>query len=63
MKTILVCRIGDNYGLGSALGMERRGTIWAVACDEATPGALFCSGKWYRRFDDFKSAEKFCQEA
>ena len=62
MKTILVCRTGDNYNLATALGMERHGTIWAVECDEATPGALYDNGKWYRRFDDFKSAEKFCQE-
>ncbi len=62
MKTIVVCRIGENYRLGESLGMDRHGIIWAVECDEATQGALFCYGKWYRRFDDFKSAEKFCQE-
>lgn len=62
MKTIKVCKLGENWHLGQALGNGRHDVCWAVECSEASTGALECEGKYYRRFDDFKTAEKFCQE-
>ena len=64
MKTIKVCKIGENWGLGQVLGNARHDTCWAVECDEYSPGAIERETgrgvKWYRRFNTFHEAEKFC---
>jgi len=62
MKTIKVCRIGENWHLGQILGNAKHDVCWAVECDEATAGALESDGKYYRRFDSFQDAENFCND-
>ena len=62
MRTIKVCKIGENFGLGQAVGNGRHDTCWVVECDQATPGCIEYNGKFYRKFNTFDSAEKFCHE-
>ncbi len=59
MVNIDMCEIGHNYSLGQVLGNNKYEKCWAVECNKDTPASLCWNGKYYRRFDSFKDAERF----
>jgi len=72
MKVIKFCAIGSNWSLGQQLGLGRQERCWAVEIESPSPGALEITEKkpgvyglirkYYRRFDSYQDAEKFCKE-
>lgn len=70
MKVVKVCRIGENYSLGRALGLDRRDherIIWAVLDGKQVNGAVEYQPNnntllYALSFDTYEAARKYCEE-